>query len=125
MEDARDLLSEIRSVSAERGVYGPEAYIFVMEALEKVVHALESRRHISGADLLEGIKELGRDRYGVMATDVFNEWGVNGTLDFGRIVFHLVDAGLLSKRDEDSLSDFIDKFDFRQVFEQEYFMGRA
>jgi uncharacterized repeat protein (TIGR04138 family) len=125
MEDANDLLASIRDVAERRGVYSPEAYVFVLEALEKVVQSLEERRHISGADLLEGIKLLGRDRYGVMATDVFHEWGVRGTLDFGRIVFHLVDAGLLSKRDEDSLSDFIDKFDFKQVFEQEYFMGQA
>ena len=89
------------------------------------MESLGERRHVSGETLLDGIKQLARDRYGVMATDVFNEWGVHSTLDFGRVVFHLVDADLLSKRDEDSLSDFIDKFDFKQAFEKEYFMGRA
>ena len=59
---------------------------------------------MSGDDLLDWIQDLGRERYGVMAGDVFNAWGVRSTLDFGRIVFHLVDDGLLRKRDEDSLA---------------------
>ena len=51
-----------------------------------------------------------------MTGDVFNSWGVRSTLDFGRIVFHLVDEKLLSKRDGDSLADFLDKFDFQEEF---------
>ncbi|MFO7652285.1 MAG: hypothetical protein R6X25_00520 [Candidatus Krumholzibacteriia bacterium] len=125
MQEPTGLLVAVRAVATRRGVYTPEAYLFVLEALDRILSGLKERRHVSGADLLEGIKQLGRDRFGVMATDVFHEWGVRGTLDFGRIVFHLVEADLLSKQDEDSLSDFIDKFDFRQVFEQEYFLGRT
>jgi uncharacterized repeat protein (TIGR04138 family) len=125
MEDAKGLLARIRDVADTRGVYGLDAYLFVLEALDRVGQSRQETKHVSGEDLLEGIKQLGRERYGVMATDVFNEWRVRETLDFGRIVFHLVEAGLLSRREEDSLSDFLDKFEFKQVFEREYFMGRA
>ena len=125
MKDAADLMVTIQTIAGRRGVYKPEAYVFVLEALESVMTSMGERRHVSGEDLLEGIKLLGRERYGLMATDVFLEWNVRATLDFGRIVFHLVEDGLLSKRDEDSLSDFIDKYEFRQVFEADYLQGKA
>lgn len=111
-----DLADTVRSLAENRGVYRPEAYFFVLESLENAMDAMEERAHIGGDVLLDWIRRLGRERYGVMAGDVFNAWGVNGTIDFGRIVFHLVDASLLRKREQDSLSDFIDKFDFQEAF---------
>lgn len=125
MAETRDFLQQIETIAETHGSFRPEAYRFVLEALDRAMSRLEEPQHVSGADLLESIKELGRDRFGIMATDVFAAWGVRSTLDFGRCVFHLVDGGLLSKRDEDSLRDFIDKFDFRQAFEEDYFLGKA
>lgn len=125
MAEPRDFLRQIEDIAERHGSFRPEAYLFVLEAVEKTMLEQGARRHISGADLLESIKQLGRQRYGVMATDVFAAWGVHTTLDFGRCVFHLVEGGLLSKRDEDSLRDFIDRYDFRQVFEEDYFLGQA
>jgi uncharacterized repeat protein (TIGR04138 family) len=125
MAETRDFLLRIETIAETHGSFRPEAYRFVLEALERAMVARGERAHISGEDLLDSIKALAQERFGVMATDVFAAWGVRSTLDFGRCVFHMVDGGLLSKRDEDSLRDFIDKFDFRQVFEEEYFFGQA
>jgi uncharacterized repeat protein (TIGR04138 family) len=125
MAEPRDLNRQIDIIAEAHASFRPEAYLFVLEALEKAMRDRGRREHISGEDLLESIKQLARERYGVMATDVFAAWGVRATLDFGRCVFHLIEGGLLSKRDEDSLRDFIDKYDFRQVFEEDYFLGRA
>lgn len=111
-----DLVTTIQNLAEHRAVYRPEAYFFVLESLENAMESMSERGHISGDGLLDWIRQLGQERYGVMAGDVFNAWGVNGTIDFGRIVFHLVDEGLLKKRQQDSLSDFIDKFDFQQAF---------
>ena len=111
-----DLVNTVRNLAAHRGVYRSEAYFFVLESLENAMEDMTQRGHISGEGLLDWIRQLGQQRYGVMAGDVFNAWGVNGTIDFGRIVFHLVGAGLLKKRDQDGLSDFIDKFDFQEAF---------
>jgi uncharacterized repeat protein (TIGR04138 family) len=111
-----DLAETVRTLAERRGVYRPEAYFFVLESLEYATDELEERSHVDGGMLLEAIRKLGRARYGVMAGDVFNAWGVNATIDFGRIVFHLVDVGLLRKREQDSLSDFIDRFDFQEAF---------
>jgi uncharacterized repeat protein (TIGR04138 family) len=125
MNDTMDLLRKVEALAERRGVFRPEAYVFVLEALELAVASQEEPGHVSGEDLLEGIRGLGRDRYGALAGDVFNAWGVRGTVDFGRIVFHLVDEGLLHKRDEDTLADFIDKFDFREAFALRVHEGRA
>ncbi len=121
MEESAELLAQLETIAANRGDYRTQAYLFVLESLEMVLAKIGESRHISGDTLLEGIKDLAKDRFGPMAKDVLNSWGVHTTLDLGHIVFHLVEAGLLSKTPEDSLSDFIDKYDFTQVFEVDYF----
>ncbi len=125
MEESAELMATIRTIADSRGRYHPNAYLFVLETLEIVLVKIGERRHISGDDLLAGIRDLAKDRFGPLAKDVLNEWGVHTTLDFGHAVFHLVEAGLLSKTNEDSLSDFIDKYDFAQVFEAGYFENRT
>jgi uncharacterized repeat protein (TIGR04138 family) len=125
VSDTVVLLQTINDLAGRRGVFRPDAYFFVLEALETVVAARADRGHVTGEDLLEGARRLGQERYGVMAPDVFRAWGVRTTLDFGRVVFHLVDAGLLHKRERDSLSDFIDKFDFDVAFSLRVQRGEA
>ena len=116
MSDTLELLQTIHDLAGRRGVFRPDAYFFVLEALERAVTAMPERGHVAGGDLLDAARDLGRERFGVMAPEVFRAWGVRNTLDFGRVVFHLVDAGLMARRERDSLSDFIDKFDFESAF---------
>lgn len=115
----------VRDLAREHKAFRSEAYFFVLEAVENAMVDLEASRHISGQELLEWIRDLGNDRFGVMAGDVFNAWGVRSTLDFGRIVFHLVQDGLLKKQSQDSLSDFIDQFDFNDAFALKFFEGQG
>jgi uncharacterized repeat protein (TIGR04138 family) len=76
--------------------------------------------HISGAELLEGIRLLGLQRYGLMARHVFASWGVTSTEDFGRIVFDLVEEGKMRKTEQDQLSDFYEIYNFAQALERDY-----
>ncbi len=116
MNDLLKLPRDIERLAAERGSFRPEAYFFVLEAIELAMASQKIRGHISGEYLLEWIRKMGQERFGVMAGEVFNAWGVNSTLDFGRVVFHLVEDGLLKKQQEDNLIDFIDGFEFDKVF---------
>ena len=77
----------------------------------------EASRHISGQQLCQGLLEFAQHQWGLLARTVLRRWNITSTLDFGRIVFALVDAGHMQKTDEDSLEDFKDVFDFRTAFD--------
>ena len=100
--------------------YKLEAYVFVHDALGHTWSRLEQRRHVTGRELLDGIKDLALKQYGPMALAVLNSWGVRATDDFGAIVFNMVDAGLLSKTEEDRIEDFHAVYDFDDVFVRSY-----
>jgi len=105
--------------------YAKNAYYFVLEALDFTVQdALASSsfrdRHIGGRELLTGIRDFARERFGPMAREVFRQWGVGNTEDFGQIVFNLISSGLLQRRAQDSIEEFEDGYDFEREFETEY-----
>ena len=92
----------------------PEAYGFVLAALEWTVSGLPAdrgadpiRRHLSGPELLAGVVALARREFGAFAPTVFREWGVRSNEDVGRLVFQLVESGQLSARPEDAMQDFL------------------
>ena len=96
------------------------AYVFVLSALHFVIGRLPEARHISGSELTEGVRDLALERFGPMARTVLEHWGIRATADVGHIVFALVEAGILIKQDEDSLTDFEQVFDFDQAFGEEF-----
>lgn len=101
--------------------YHRDAYLFVREALDftqKLV-VKENRgqvRHVTGQELLNGIKQLALQQFGPMTMTVFEEWGVKNCRDFGEIVFNMVEIGLLAKTDKDSRDDFQTGYDFDEAF---------
>ena len=100
--------------------YMGKAYLFVLSSLHHVMEHLESPRHISGPELAEGVRSLALKEFGPMARTVLEHWGIHQTGDVGRIVFALVEEGVLVKEEEDRLDDFEDIFDFEKAFEQDY-----
>src|SRR5215471_4404840 len=107
--------------------YAYEAYEFIFAALEHTLQMIEKQdaekgeskpRHVTGAELMQGVRELALQEFGLMARTVFRQWGVNRTGDFGVIVFNLVEAELMSKTPEDSLADFENRFDLDEVLVQ-------
>ena len=102
-----------------------DAYVFVTQAVEFTQKAISKAnkgriRHISGQELLAGIKTYALDRYGPMAITLFDEWGVKRCEDFGEIVFNIVDHGLLKKTEADSRADFQDGYDFYEAFRKPF-----
>ena len=98
-----------------------DAYFFLVEALDVTVKSIRKNqpdhgRHVSGKELLEGIKEYALDEFGPMTHTVFAEWGIHSTQDFGEIVFNLVEAGRLGKTESDSREDFKNAYDFDEAF---------
>ena len=86
------------------------------EAMQTLPDEDDESRHVSGRQLCLGLRDYAIRRYGLLAKTVLNHWGVTRTEDFGRIVFALVEAGLLRKTDDDTLEDFQGVFDFEEEF---------
>ncbi|TFG66611.1 MAG: hypothetical protein E4H28_01400 [Gemmatimonadales bacterium] len=103
--------------------YATQAYLFVLEALQRQMVELDSPRHITGAELASSVCNLALDRFGLLARTVLEHWGINATSDLGEIVFLLIDHGVLTKQDTDSREDFEELFSFERVFEADYPWG--
>ncbi len=106
-----------------------EAYDFVRQALrftqemlgrEAAANVDDERAHISGQELLEGIRVMALRQFGMMAPSVFAHWGVHATEDFGRIVFELVECEEFRRTERDQPSDFSDVYTFDDVFHRRY-----
>jgi uncharacterized repeat protein (TIGR04138 family) len=113
--------------------YAYEAYEFLYEALnhtqkmlgrlpagEEAQGGAERQHHVSGPELLAGIRDLALREFGLMARTVFHLWGIKSTDDFGEIVFNLVEAGLMNKTDEDTRHDFHNVYDLDQALVEGY-----
>jgi uncharacterized repeat protein (TIGR04138 family) len=79
-----------------------------------------SIRHITGQELLDGIRQFALQQFGPMAVTVFEEWGVKNCRDFGDIVFNMVEISLLAKTDKDSRDDFQNGYDFTDAFRKPF-----
>jgi len=113
-------------VATTDGRFSVEAFRFLFESLDDAVKlagkvgAEGPERHVSGQDVLRGLRVHSQRVFGPLAAEVWRSWGVHSSLDWGRIVFLLVDTGLLARRDEDTIDDFRKGFDFDRAFVDEY-----
>ena len=114
------IVRQIENLAESRGRFRPEAYFWVLRALEFTRRHFRREKHVSGKELLEGTRLLALDEYGPMAYSVFEHWGLGSSEDFGRIVFDLVEEGLLSREDQDTPADFVGGYDFERTFLQDY-----
>jgi uncharacterized repeat protein (TIGR04138 family) len=116
-----------RKIAHEAGGFGPQVFDFIREGLDhavRMVHGAagvevsseDESRHITGEQLCLGLRDLAVERYGGLARTVLEHWNVRTTEDFGRLVFALIDAGVLRKTDEDRFEDFIGVYDFDEAF---------
>lgn len=101
--------------------YDREAYAFVRDALDCTVKQRgkargEVREHVTGQELLAGLRQYALLQFGPMVPTVFEHWGIRATYDIGCIVFNLIGAGIFGKTERDSLEDFRDVFCFQEAF---------
>lgn len=117
---------------AKKAGYPVEAFLFVQRGLDYTVRRLHgapsegpgfededpatSSRHVSGRQLCHGLREFAVSEYGLLARVVLNRWKVRGSEDFGRIVFAMVESGIMHKTDRDSMDDFANVFTLDDAF---------
>ena len=101
-----------------------KAYDFVRHGLDHTVKELKKRdavraakaTHMTGPELLDGLRIYALDQYGPLAKTVLNAWGVKRCPDFGDIVFNLIEYDVFSKTENDRREDFADLYSFDEAF---------
>jgi uncharacterized repeat protein (TIGR04138 family) len=109
------------SIVASDPRYQREAYVFLRDALDFTTKQHKKARgttvcHVTGPELLEGLRQYALKEFGPMVMTVFDNWGIHSCEDIGNMVFNLIGSGIFGKTEEDSLEDFKNVYDFAEVF---------
>ena len=107
------------------GRFHRDAYVFMREALDftqkNVGRGNQGKvRHVTGQELLNGLRQFALQQFGPMTITVFEEWGITNCKDFGEIVFSMVEIGLLAKTEKDTRDDFQTGYDFIEAFRKPF-----
>jgi uncharacterized repeat protein (TIGR04138 family) len=117
----------IEEIAKLDGRYSLRAFEFVHEGLIRTVKKdygddteNQGPHHITGKQLCLGLAEFACEKWGRMAKIVLNQLGVKSTLDFGAIVYLMVEHKWMYARPQDSIDEFKDVYDFENVFEKNF-----
>lgn len=118
----KDYESAIAQLVIENPRYPAEAYAFLREVMAFTSQTLKKPehgpgRHMSGRELLDGMRRYALQEFGPIARTVLASMGITRTEDLGELVFSLVNCGILGKTEEDRKSDFANGYDFREAFD--------
>jgi uncharacterized repeat protein (TIGR04138 family) len=114
-----EFYSKVEIITQQDTRYASDAYEFINDAVIYTVRKCEENkkedelRHITGAELLEGVMEYALKQFGPMAYTLFCEWGVYDGMSVGNIVFNMIEHKILSRSENDSIKDFENVFDFK------------
>ena len=119
-----DFTDVVAAICKEDSRFNRRAYDFVRLGLDHTVKELKKRagerdekpRHVSGKELLDGLRAFALDQYGPMAKTVLNSWGITRCRDFGDIVFNLIEYRVFSKTEADRPEDFEGLYSFDDAF---------
>ncbi|WP_269539775.1 Minf_1886 family protein [Cerasicoccus fimbriatus] len=122
---SKDFDEVVSLIRKEDSRFEAGAYHFVRLGLDHTIKSLKEEperetRHVSGHELLSGIRDYALDQYGPLAYTLLSHWGVKRCEDFGDIVFNLVEWGVLGKTENDQPEDFAGGYDFREAFLQPF-----
>ena len=115
----------LENIVAKDSRYQRDAYCFLREALDHTQKAVSKSkkneiRHVSGQELLAGIRDYALSQFGPMTITVLEEWGIRSCEDFGEMVFNMVASNLLAKTENDTRDDFKDGYDFESAFRRPF-----
>jgi uncharacterized repeat protein (TIGR04138 family) len=114
----------IEQIAADVGDYSVDAFYFVQDGLATTARKLMGprrrgqNRHLTGQQLALGLRDIAVEQWGLLARTVLERWEIHSTMDFGRIVYAMIDARLMGRSATDSIEDFRNVYDFRKAFDQ-------
>jgi uncharacterized repeat protein (TIGR04138 family) len=115
--------------------YERRAYFFLRDALDHTVKAVRKAEakagksrgtsHVTGQELVEGIRDYALQQFGPMTYHVLTQWGITRCGDFGEMVYQLIGHGVFSKTDADRKEDFAELYDFETAFVKPFLPKRT
>ena len=105
--------------------YQSDAYFFLRDALDHTVKSLRAdelieHRHVTGLELLDGMREYALKELGSMALPVFESWGVRSGRDVGEMVYNLIQVEAFGKSEDDDPTDFEGWISFEEAFRKPF-----
>ena len=119
----------VEQILATDARFHRDAYTYLREALDFTQKLISKEnkgtvRHVTGQELLDGIRQYSLIQFGPMTMTVLEEWGIRTSKDFGDIVFNMVEIGLLAKTEKDTRDDFQTGYDFTEAFQKPFWPER-
>lgn len=124
--DEIDFGDVVDAIRRENPRYERRAYFFLRDALDHTVNTVRKAElkagrsrgtnHVTGQELVEGIRDYALAQFGPMAHHVLTQWGITRCGDFGEMVYQLIEHGVFSKTDTDRKEDFAELYDFDTAF---------
>lgn len=119
-----DFNEVVELICKEDPRFDKKAYTFIRQGLDHTVKEIKKKdvakgrasQHVTGAELLDGLRLFALDQYGPLTKTVLNTWGVKRCTDFGEIVFNLIEYNVFSKTENDRREDFVDLYTFEDAF---------
>ncbi len=116
----RDFAEAIETIRSQDPRYARDAYFFLRDALDFTIKLRKKRKdgssHVTGPELLDGIRQFALKEFGPMVPTVFAYWNVSRCEDFGVMVFNLIDVGIFGKTADDTIDDFKACYTFHEAF---------
>lgn len=108
--------------------YDRRAYQFVRQGLDFTVKEIKKNDaerarkslHVTGPELLHGLRAYALDQFGPMARTVLETWGIRRCADFGDIVYNLIEYNVFSKTESDRREDFAEVYTFEDAFDRPF-----
>jgi uncharacterized repeat protein (TIGR04138 family) len=121
MTDERTEEEKLAAILKREPRFQREAYRFVQEALDFARRKLGRKGHLSGRELAEGFRDLARERFGLLAKTVLEQWGVRSTADIGSLVYNLIEEQIMVREEgKDRREDFDNVYDFERAFNDNF-----
>lgn len=123
-----DFNEVVELICKEDPRYDRKAYTFIRQGLDHTVKELKKKeaakagrsQHVTGAELLDGLRVYALDQFGPLAKTVLNSWGIKRCGDFGELVFNLIEYNVFSKTENDRREDFVELYSFDDAFVKPY-----
>src|SRR5438046_9111286 len=105
------------SIVASDPRYQRDAYVFLRDALDFTTKQQKkvrgaTVRHVSGPELLGGVRQYALKEFGPMVMTVFDSCGIHSCEDIGKLVLNLIYARIFGKTEKDSIQDYKNVYDF-------------